>query len=211
MRADQGKKYIRDLFLGLNAEMDEWAKRGLSSNNLNLFKDKLEDFYERNNLKVKNPERFSWQKGMTEEQADELFDIAYQMGVNPYIEVSTYEDMMEQDFSDLGTQNRYDTINMDAFQKINEQHGEIQDLQDYVDFIDRMNNFKNNALLSSILDSNQIAELYSVGYWGGLDSDTIDDIIAFEYSLTGKTKDKLYESILEAIDLYDEEDGGFNF
>lgn len=209
MRADQGKKYIRDLFLGLNREMDLWDKKGLSSNNLNIFKDMIKDFYEKNNMKVKNKERFSWQKNMTEEQSDELFDIAYSMGMNPYTDISTYEDMMNGSIEEFGTQDRYDTINMDAFKKITEQYGQVNTMQDYIDFIDRMNNFKNNALLSSILDSDQVAELYSLGHWADLDAATIDNLIAVEYSMTGKTKDRLYQTILEAIESYDEETGDF--
>lgn len=205
MRADQGKKYIRDLFIGLNNLMDEWDDKGVTSNNLNLFRDKLEDFYERNNLKVKNTDRFSWQKGMTEDQAEELYNLAYQMGTDPYSNMSTYEDLLDEDFSDLGTQTAYDSINLDAFQKISEQYSNINTFQDYVNFIDRMNNFKSNALLSSILDSNQVAELYALGSWQNLSDEDVNNIIAFEYSMSGKTGDKLYNTILEAIDLYDEE------
>lgn len=209
MRADQGKKYIRDLFIGLNNLMDEWDDKGVTSNNLNLFRDKLEDFYKRNNLKVKNTDRFSWQKGMTEDQAEELYNLAYQMGTDPYSDMSTYEDLLDDDFSDLGTQTTYDSINLDAFQKISEQYSNINTFQDYVDFIDRMNNFKSNALLSSILDSNQVAELYALGSWQNLTDEDVNNIIAFEYSMSGKTGDKLYNTILEAIDLYDEEDYQF--
>ena len=209
MRADQGKKYIRDLFIGLNNLMDEWDDKGVTSNNLNLFRDKLEDFYERNNLKVKNTDRFSWQKGMTEDQAEELYNLAYQMGTDPYSDMSTYEDLLDEDFSDLGSQTTYDSINLDAFQKISEQYSDINTFQNYVDFIDRMNNFKSNALLSSILDSNQVAELYALGSWQNLTDEDVNNIIAFEYSLSGKTGDKLYNTILEAIDLYDEEDYRF--
>ena len=209
MRADQGKKYIRDLFIGLNNLMDEWDDKGVTSNNLNLFRDKLEDFYERNDLKVKNTDRFSWQKGMTEDQAEELYNLAYQMGTDPYSDMSTYEDLLDEDFSDLGTQTTYDSINLDAFQKISEQYSDINTFQDYVNFIDRMNNFKSNALLSSILDSNQVAELYALGSWQNLTDEDVNNIIAFEYSMSGKTGDKLYNTILEAIDLYDEEDYRF--
>lgn len=209
MRADQGKKYIRDLFIGLNNLMDEWDDKGVTSNNLNLFRDKLEDFYDRNNLNVKNTDRFSWQKGMTEDQAEELYNLAYQMGTDPYSDMSTYEDLLDEDFTDLGTQTTYDSINLDAFQKISEQYSDINTFQDYVDFIDRMNNFKSNALLSSILDSNQVAELYALGSWQNLSDEDVNNIIAFEYSMSGKTGDKLYNTILEAIDLYDEEDYQF--
>lgn len=214
VRADEGIKEVRDLFNALNKQMREFDAEGLTSNDLNLYRDMLEKFYKDNNLDVKHPDQFTTQKLMTEEQAAELFDIAYQMANDPYTDLDTYKEMMEvaeSDWTDVNDndQTKYDKINMDAFQKITERYGNVQTTQDYVDFIDRMNNFKSNALLSQILESDQIAELYSIGSWQGLSDDDIDKIIAMEYSMTGRTKDRLYETILEAIDLYDEEDESF--
>lgn len=211
VRADTGMKEVRDLFLGLNKLIDEWDDLGFSSNNMNLYQDMLEDFYEKNELKVKYKDKFSWQKKMTPEQAEELFDIAYKMASDPYVDPDTYQKMMDQDFDELGEQTKYDTINVDAFSKISDRFADVSTLQDYVEFIDRMNNFKNNALLSSILDSNQVAELYTLGTFQELDEETVNNIIAMEYSMSGKTGDRLYETILEAIDLYDAETGDFDF
>ena len=214
VRADSGLKEVRDLFNSLNKQMREFDAEGLTSNDLNLYRDMLEKFYKDNDLDVKHPDQFTTQKMMTQEQADELFDIAYQMANDPYTDLGTYKDMMDMsnaDWSEVNDndQTKYDKINMDAFQKITERYGNINTTQDYVDFIDRMNNFKSNALLSQILDSDQVAELYSLGSWQGLSAEDIDSIIAMEYSVSGRTKDRLYETILEAIELYDEEDAAF--
>ena len=206
MRADQGKKYIRDLFNQLNEAMNDWDKAGFTSNDLKLFQDKLEDFYSKNNLQVAHNDRFTVQKGMTQEQADELFDIAIAMADDDYIYLDTYQDMLNMDYEDIGTQSRYDKINLEAFSKIAEQHPDsVQDLEDYVNFIDQMNNYKNNAMLSSILSSDQVAELYSLGSWHDLTDEQIETIIYTELELTthGQTGDVLYNTVLEAIDLYD--------
>ena len=146
---------------------------------------------------------------MTEEQAEELFNIAYQMAHDPYTDINTYKEMLEVgDVADLGEQNRYDTINLDGFKKINDRYADIRDLEDYVGFIDRMNNFKNNALLSSILESDQIAELYTLGTFAELTEQQIDEAIAMTYGHSGKTGDSLYETVLEAIDIYDPKEPG---
>ena len=206
MRADQGKKYIRDLFNQLNEAMNDWDKAGFTSNDLKLFQDKLEDFYSKNNMNVAHTDRFSWQKEMTQEQADELFDLAESMAQDDYVYLETYQDMLNMDYEDIGTQSTYDKINLEAFLKISEQHqNSVQTLEDYINFIDRMNNYKNNAMLSSILSSDQVAELYSLGSWQDLTDDQIETIIYTELELTtkGQTGDVLYNAVLEAIDLYD--------
>lgn len=206
MRADQGKKYIRDLFNQLNEAMNDWDKAGFTSNDLKLFQDKLEDFYSKNNMNVAHKDRFTWQKEMTQEQADELFDLAESMAQDDYIYLETYQDMLNMDYEDIGTQSTYDKINLEAFSKISEQYPDsVQNLEDYVNFIDRMNNYKNNAMLSSILSSDQVAELYSLGSWQDLTDEQIETIIYTELELTtkGQTGDVLYNAVLEAIDLYD--------
>ena len=202
VRADQGLKEVRDLYRALNAQLNEWAAEGMTSNDVRLFEGMLSDFYDKYDLSVKNKARFTWQKNMTQDQVDELFQIAQQMADDPYTDLETYKEMEEEGWEDIGTQNTYDKINLDAFQKINDQlGGYIDDLQDYVDFIDNMNNFKSNALLSSILESNQVAELYALGSWQALDESEVNRLIAMEYNATGKTGDRLYETIWEAIDL----------
>lgn len=206
MRADQGKKYIRDLFNQLNEAMNDWDKAGFTSNDLKLFQDKLEDFYSKNNMNVAHNDRFTWQKEITQEQADELFDLAESMAQDDYIYLETYQDMLNMDYEDIGTQSTYDKINLEAFSKISEQYPDsVQNLEDYVNFIDRMNNYKNNAMLSSILSSDQVAELYSLGSWQDLTDEQIETIIYTELELTtkGQTGDVLYNAVLEAIDLYD--------
>lgn len=206
MRADQGKKYIRDLFNQLNEAMNDWDKAGFTSNDLKLYQDKLEDFYNKNNMNVAHNDRFSWQKDMTQEQADELFDLAESMAQDDYVYLETYQDMLNMDYEDIGTQSTYDKINLEAFSKISEQYPDsVQNLEDYVNFIDRMNNYKNNAMLSSILSSDQVAELYSLGSWQDLTDEQIETIIYTELELTtkGQTGDVLYNAVLEAIDLYD--------
>lgn len=206
MRADQGKKYIRDLFNNLNEAMNDWDKAGFTSNDLKLFQDKLEDFYSKNNMNVAHTDRFTWQKEMSQEQADELFDLAESMAQDDYIYLETYQDMLNMDYEDIGTQSTYDKINLEAFSKISEQYPDsVQNLEDYVNFIDRMNNYKNNAMLSSILSSDQVAELYSLGSWQDLTDEQIETIIYAELELTtkGQTGDVLYNAVLEAIDLYD--------
>ena len=206
MRADQGKKYIRDLFNQLNEAMNDWDKAGFTSNDLKLYQDKLEDFYNKNNMNVAHNDRFSWQKDMTQEQADELFDLAESMAQDDYVYLETYQDMLNMDYEDIGTQSTYDKINLEAISNISEQYPDsVQNLEDYVNFIDRMNNYKNNAMLSSILSSDQVAELYSLGSWQDLTDEQIETIIYTELELTtkGQTGDVLYNAVLEAIDLYD--------
>ena len=55
-------------------------------------------------------------------------------------------------------------------------------------------------MLSSILSSSQIQELAQYGKTQGISDDDIEEFIAQEYSMTGRTGDDLYNKILDTIE-----------
>ena len=70
-------------------------------------------------------------------------------------------------------------------------------------FIDNMENYRADALLSEVISSEQIQELYNEGSIKGISPEEIDQMLAFEYSFSGKEDNDLYQRILVEIDSYD--------
>ena len=77
------------------------------------------------------------------------------------------------------------------------------EFDDALKFIDNMENYRADALLSDVISSEQIQELYNEGSIKGISPEEIDQMLAFEYSFSGKEDNDLYKRILVEIDSYD--------
>lgn len=185
----------RRLLNKLNDVLDEWDDYNLTSNKINQTKDMIEEFYNKYGKEVKNNERFSTRIKLNYEQEEEFLNIAESMALDDRSYVETYED----EFDELDTLVYDKPINIDAFNKMKEQYPEyFDDLQDYIHFFDRINNFKDDKVLSSILSSDQYVSLMNYGS-SDFDENELDKMLVTEYEQTGMKGKSLYEKILGMI------------
>lgn len=178
------KEHIREL----NENLKEWDELGLTSNALDRTREMIKGFYKSAGKKVKDESLLSTRIKLTDEQADELDLLIEAMTSDPEMDIDYYID-------------KEMNINEDAFEKMRDKYPDaIQSKKDYIRAYDQLNRFKNDELLSSIMDSDQIMRLYGYGAKKGWKEEDINFIIGIEYNMSGATYDNLYNSILKAIE-----------
>lgn len=190
----------RQLMNAINKELDKWDEYNLESNEINMYKQMLEEFYQKTGKNPKNRDRFSTRIKLSAEDEEEFADMAISFGLSPLTNVDTYINMYDLDTADLIQLANYDKpINIDAFMKMKEQYDEyFENVQDYIHFFDRINSFKDDKLLSSILSSHQYVSLMNYGS-EDIDENELDALITEMYYKTGEEGENLYNIILGMI------------
>lgn len=188
----QGKRRIRketrQLFTELNRSFNEWEKLGVISDESAKYIDMLEMFYDNNDIKVANPQRFTIQKFLTPEQENELLDIAFAMSRESRAFVETFKEISENENS----------VYYGA------------DVKDIVASINTIDRSMNDAFLRSIFDSDEIREIQqAVSQKDGLQWDEVIAWIKFEYDASGATHEAMTNRILNAIWTYEGNEKGW--
>ena len=161
----------RDRMLEWNAY--EWDEQPES---VKQYRDILEDFYERNGNNPADSSNFNSRVKLSTDAEEELADIATAFLNDRATDTDYYEEFFSQDRSNW--RKRMGIKNMD----------------DLVTWLDRMERYKNDALLSAILDSEQIAELHKEAS----KKDKKGNVVMSE--------EKLYETIMDNYKKTGEED-----
>lgn len=175
----------RELFKAVNESLKKMKKEGIETDATRELKQELELFYKEAGKDIKNKDRINLNVKLDETQQEQFN--AMIMSIAENTQQLDYERLMEG-FNNQPEDARFHFDNP----------------QDYADFIDRMNRFKNDRMLSSILSSSQIQELAQYGKMQGISDDEIEDFIAQEYSMSGRTGDDLYNKILDTIENIEE-------
>lgn len=184
----------------INKELDKWDDYNLESNEINMYKQMIEEFYQKTGKNPKHRDRFSTRIKLSTEDEEEFADMAISFGLSPLTNVDTYINMYDLETADLIQLANYDKpINIDAFMKMKEQYDEyFENVQDYIHFFDRINSFKDDKLLSSILSSHQYVSLMNYGS-EDIDENELDALIQEMYYKTGEEGENLYNIILGMI------------
>ena len=175
----------RELFKAVNESLKKMKKEGIETDATRELKQELELFYKEAGKDIKNKDIINLNVKLDETQQEQFN--AMIMNIAENTQQLDYERLME------GFQNQPEDARF-----------HFDNVQDYADFIDRMNRFKNDRMLSSILSSSQIQELAQYGKMQGISDDEIEDFIAQEYSMSGRTGDDLYNKILDTIENIEE-------
>ena len=187
-------KYMKRKAQRVNKILDMWDDAGLTSNDLEMVKEMLSDFYDDIGKTVKDQERASEQIHLKRSEKEEY---------NKILDFILYNDEVDLNRRTLKNQQireSWNEIQKQIYESNKAQFDYIKDEQSFIDFVDRMNKTKNNRLLSSIMDSNQYAELYSAGKSKGFKETEINKMIINEYNKNGATYDTLYDTIIGLID-----------
>lgn len=222
-------KTYRAMAWELNKGYDEVKQNKIANNTIKLFENTLENFYERNNLKVANKHHISLQKQMNKEQAEELAEI-----VDAFVEKAIndrsffsddilskltpeeqrilfdkqqdeiydefFEDDYEADFLYEEVNIPWDEFNVDKYEQIKEKYG-VDDIQQFINWTDEMERYRANAFLSEVLSSDQIAELFAYAQSGDnkISRRALHMMIRTNYNKTGKTNYDLYNIVVNRI------------
>lgn len=167
----------------LNKAYDEVRNEGYTSNNIRLFEQTLEGFYDKYGLKVANKHHISIQKYMSMEAVEELAKITLHFadiatvdraffleditkGLSPK-DISIIQNKQQEaivngdDEMDIdGIKMPWDKFDVDKFNQIQDLYG-VKTVQDFIDWTDDMERFRSEAFLQTVLNSHQIADVFA--------------------------------------------------
>ena len=187
-------KYIKRKAKRVNKILDMWDAAGLTSNDLEMVKEMLSDFYADIGKTVKDQERASEQIHLKRSEKEEYNKIL------DFILYNDEVDLAKRTLKNQQLRESWNEVQKQIYEENKINWDYITDEQSFIDFVDRMNKTKNNRLLSAILDSKQFAELYSAGKSKGFKETEINKMIIAEYDENGATYDTLYKTIIGLID-----------
>lgn len=223
-------KAYRQVAWQLNKAYDEVRNAGFYSNNTKLFEQTLEGFYKKWGKKVSNMHHISMQAQMPKEAIEELADITIRFadiavedrnfyiddltkGMSPEdrraIEQKQQEAIVNgEDEIDMdGIKMPWDKFDVDKYKQIQDLYG-VKTVQEFINWTDEMERFRSSAFLQSVLNSDQIADIFAHSYdaqkknpLANLDFDTISKMVYREYRKNGITGDKLRTAIYERISI----------
>lgn len=179
----------------VNKIINEWDAAGLTSNDLELAKDLLSDFYENTGKTVKETQLASEEITLKRSEKEEYNKILDFILYNDEVDLSrrTLKNQM------IRQQWENSTFNEVTYEKVKDQFDQVYDEQSFIDFVDRMNKTKNNRVLSHLLDSDQFAELYESASNNKIKETEINNWMIKMYEGTGAQYDELFGQIQRLI------------
>lgn len=187
------------LFGKLNQVLNDWKGLSYKPNDVRIAENMLEQFYDWTGKDVKNPYRFNLRMKYTDDQQDELRDIALAI-----YDMDIYQTDLRKKFRRQRAKDSKQTFEgyvddiSKKFEKAHGKHG-IQTFEEYVEFIDKKNRFMNMAFNSSALNYYQYEKLLNRAKSAKVTQDELDDMIYAQYQKNGATHDKLYKYIYKAL------------
>lgn len=189
-------KYIQKKVQKVNKILEEWRTSGLTSNDYELTKNLFKRFYKESRKKnVRDKEIASSRILVDQEQKEEYNKILDYVLSDDFLDLKTRLER-NRDIDKLlnaseSSRKRYETVKS--------KYNFVNDEQSFIDFTDNMIRFKNDRLLSAILSSEQIANLYGYGIDKGFTESQIDEKLIETYYQEGFTGLTLYEKTLKKM------------
>lgn len=179
----------------VNKIINAWDAAGLTSNDLELAKDLLSDFYENTGKTVKETQLASEEITLKRSEKEEYNKILDFILYNDEVDLSrrTLKNQM------IRQQWENSTFNEVTYEKVKDQFDQVFDEQSFIDFVDRMNKTKNNRVISHLLDSDQFAELYESASNNKIKETEINNWMVKMYEGTGAQYDELFGQIQRLI------------
>lgn len=187
-------KYIQKKVEKVNKIFNEWKSEGLTSNDFELAQGLLRRFYRESRKKnVKEKEMASKRILVDKGQKEEYNKILDFILSDEFIDLKTRQNENES------IRQKFNEKSKKTFDTLKDKYNFINDEQSFINFTDNMNRFKNDRMLSAILSSEQIANLYGYGIDKGFTESQIDDILLKTYNQVGFTGLTLYEKTLKKM------------
>lgn len=115
--------------------------------------------------------------------------------------VEMYFDIDQDEIAALeGIDVDWKTFDTDKYEYIQDKYG-VEDIQQFVDWTDQMERYRNNAFLSEILSSDQIADLFAYRQQGQykITEKQLIDKIRYQYNKYGYTGEELHAKVQSLI------------
>lgn len=177
-------KEFKALFKRINEELEKWDFLGVKPNEVRHAEHMLEMFYDWVGKKPKDNTRFNTRLKLTNDQQDELEEIALS-----FADMEIYSD------------NYYDESFMKAFEKVKGRYG-INTIEQYRDYVDAKDRYRDERLISSILswyEYEKLKQKYSKKYKREVSESELNELIKSIYFDTGKEHDDLYEFVYKNL------------
>lgn len=179
-------KEYKSLMKELNKTLDDWDELGVKPNEVRQAEHMLELFYEWSGKNPKDTARFSTRLKLTDEQQEELEQIA-QSFVN----------------MDIFADEHYKENFLKAWERA-KQHG-FENIEEYKNFIDAKERFEKEKLIASIMsyyEYEMIKRKYSRNHKNEISEEDLNKLILNIYKSTGKEGEELYEFVYKNINKY---------
>lgn len=169
---------IAEFMEKINDVLNDWQDLAYNPNSINQVEEMLERFYDDNNIEVSDSGRFNTDVQLTEQQAEELLDIANKV---------SDMDIYLEDF-----ENKFD--------KAQGKQG-IETLEDYAEFVDNKTQFEDSTLSSSKMSYYEYEDLLKTARnkskW--YTEDRVNKMIENAFLNKGKTGDELYDYMFKKL------------
>lgn len=171
-------KPLAEFMEQLNDVMNEWEDLAYKPNSINQAEEMLQRFYEDNNIETNDTGRFDTDLSLTEEQINELYDIA---------DAIQKKDIYLEDFED----------------KFNSAQGKqgIETLEDYAEFVDDKTAYEDSVLGSSKMSYYEYEDLLKTASnkskW--YTEERVNKMIENAFLKTGKTGGELYDFMFNKL------------
>lgn len=169
----KASKAVAEFFESLNSVLDEWQDLAYKPNAVNQIVDTLERFYKDNNIDANDVGRFDSDIIATQEQIEELYDIA---------KMASEKDIYLEDFEE-------------KFEKA-QGKADIETLEDYAEFVDNKTQFEDSVLSSTKMSYYEYEDLMEHALKDKRRTEkSVNDMIVQAFTEKGKTGSDLYDYI----------------
>lgn len=179
-------KEYKSLMKELNKTLDDWESLGVKPNEVRQAEHMLELFYEWSGKSPKNKDRFSTRLKLTNDQQEELEQIA-QSFVN----------------MDIFADEQYEENFLKAWETAkNNPNNNFKNIEEYKNWVDAKDRFEQERLLASVMgyyEYEMIKRKYSRKYKQEINEADLKELITSIYNSTGMEKEDLYEFIYKNI------------
>lgn len=181
-------KYMRKKAQRVTKLINEWNKAGMTSNDLEISKDLLSDFYENIGKTPKDTQLASDRIRLSRSEKEEYNKILDYILHNDDVDIS--KRMMKNKM----IRDTWNEQNKEVYEKVKAQYDQVYDEQSFIKFVDRMNMSKSNSFLRYVFSSDQMAHLYSGAYNARMTEAEVNRKIAEQYDLMEKNEAHLFKN-----------------
>lgn len=183
-------KYMQRKAQRVTKLINEWDKAGLTSNDLEMSKEMLSNFYEFIGKTPKDTQKASDRLKLKKSEKEEYNKILDFILYNDEVDLSKRR-LKNQQIRDMWEAQGFNT---DTYEKVKSQYSQVYDEQSFIKFTDRMNMSKSDKFLKWVFSSDQIAQLYAGAYKARMKEYEIDRYISEEYKQMQQTQEKLWKN-----------------
>ena len=203
-------KAIKDLVYVINKALNEWENYGVKPNDVRIAENQIEQFYNWIGREPKRNDRISSRMKYTDDQLDELKELAISLSDKKIVMEEYYSDTFLQHYENIKDKKGYSDLQeyindfQSRYEKAAGKRG-IESLDDYINLINQKEIFLQEKLIASVInyyEYKDIQEKYRRAKSKRrkpVTDDEINNFILKQYNKKGYVGNELYEFIYKNI------------